>query len=303
LTPPSRELLTRHPANPILTWRDAPLPANAVYNPGAARVGERTVLLLRLENTRRDNDLHCAWSDDGITFAIESKPIALTTPEEDLPFERHRYDARITQIGGDYFIAYCAQGFDETVRIALAKTADFKSFERIGFITEPWSRNCALFPEKIGGLWARIDRPMSGRDARNFISLSPDLIHWGQSRPVDLTPQTWFREKWGCGPPPIRTERGWLLIFHGVWESIAPVYRLGVALLDLKEPWRVIGQCPEFIFTPTEEWERVGEVNNCVFCNGAVVDPDGTIRVYYGAADTCIALATGSVKALIEACK
>jgi beta-1,4-mannooligosaccharide/beta-1,4-mannosyl-N-acetylglucosamine phosphorylase len=297
-----RELLTRHPESPILTWRDSPVPINAVYNPGAARVGERYLLLPRVEDTRRDNRLHCAWSDDGVHFTLEPEPAPIPIPEEDRPFEYHQFDARITPLEGEFFIAYCAQGFDETHRIALAKTADFATFERVGFITEPYCRNCALFPERIGGMYARIDRMMSGDLMRNFVTLSPDLIHWGQSRPLDLAPQTWMRNKWGVGPPPIRTERGWLMIFHGVWEAIDPVYRLGVALLDREEPWRVIGQCPDFIMTPTADCERIGEVNNCIFANGAIVESDGSVKVYYGAADTCIGLATGSVEELCEAC-
>jgi predicted GH43/DUF377 family glycosyl hydrolase len=299
---PARELLTRHPSNPILTWRDVPVPANAIYNPGAARVGEKYLLLPRVEYPSRDNDLHCAWSEDGIHFTVEPRAIALDVPDHEKPLEHHRYDARITRIGDEFFIAYCAQDFGETVRIALARTRDFRSFERHGFITEPWSRNCALFPEKINGLHARLDRPMSGNEAITFVSYSPDLIHWGQSRPVEIHPATWLRNRWGIGPTPIRTDAGWLLIIHGVWIAIAPIYRLGVMLLDLEEPWRVIGQCPNAILTPTEPYERIGEVNNCVFSNGAIVEPDGTVKVYYGAADTCIGLATAKLEELIEAC-
>lgn len=300
---PGRELLVRHPGNPILTWRDVPIPVNAIYNPGAARVGERTLLLPRVEYTSRDNDLHCAWSSDGVHFAVEPEPIAIDVPPAERPFEHHRYDPRITELDGEYLIAYCAQDFGEMVRIGLARTVDFRRFERIGFITEPWNRNCAIFPERIGGLYARLDRPMNGAsDAVTFVSFSPDLIHWGQSRPVVIRPATWLRNKWGIGPTPIKTRRGWLVIIHGVWIAIAPVYRLGVILLDLEEPWRVVGQCPHAILTPTEGYERVGEVNNCVFSNGAVVDPDGTVRVYYGAADTCIGLATAPLDDLLAAC-
>lgn len=297
-----RELLTRHPGNPILTWRDAPIPANAVYNPGATKVGERYLLLLRLEDTRRDNHLHCAWSDDGVRFTIEPQPIALEVPEADRRFEYHQYDPRITFLDGAHHIAYCAQGFDETVRIGLARTADFATFERLGFITPPWNRNCALFPERIGGLYARFERPFTADQAFNMVSFSPDLLHWGQGRPIELRPQTWLRNKWGCGPPPIKTDRGWLMIFHGVWQAIDPVYRLGVALLDLEEPWRVIGQCPSYILTPTEPYERVGEVDNCVFSCGAIVEPSGEVKVYYGAADTCIGLATADLTELVAAC-
>jgi len=136
-----------------------------------------------------------------------------------------------------------------------------------------------------------------------MISFSPDLIHWGQHKPIDLISQTWMREKWGVGPTPIKTSEGWLVIIHGVWFACNYVYRLGVILLDLEKPYRVIGQCPEFILTPRETYERSGETINCVFSNGAIPEPDGTIKVYYGAADTCICLAIGKISELIDACK
>ncbi len=298
----SRELLKRFAGNPILTPGDAPFLCNAIYNPGAAKFGAQTVLVPRVEDGQRDNRLHIAWSDDGVNFRLEPEPIPLPAGSRDLRFEYHSYDPRVTFLEGAYYITYCAQGFDETVRIALIRTEDFRSFERIGFITQPWSRNCALFPEKIGGRYARIERPMSGNLVYNMISFSPDLIHWGDWRAIDLVPQTWMREKWGCGPPPIRTEAGWLCIIHGVWLACNYVYRIGVILLDLEQPWRVVGQCPYFILTPREDYERTGETINCVFSNGAVIEPNGEVRVYYGAADTCIGLATARLDDLVAAC-
>jgi len=298
-----QELLTRYSGNPILTSKDLPFLCNAVYNPGAVKFGDKYVLVARVEDGQRDNRLHVAISDDGYHFTINPKPIQLPPSAEHEAWEKHLYDPRITYLEKWYYITYCAQTFGETMRIGLMRTKDFEGFERMPFITQPWSRNCALFPEKINGLYARLDRPMSGRDAITFVSYSPDLIYWGRSNPVVLEPQTWFREKWGPGPTPIKTPEGWLLIFHGVWLACNYVYRLGVVLLDLEDPAKVVGQYPEFILTPREPYERVGETMNCVFSNGAIVEADGEIKVYYGAADTCIALATGQVEALIEACQ
>jgi predicted GH43/DUF377 family glycosyl hydrolase len=297
-----RELLIRHPHNPILTYKDLPFNCNAIYNPGAVRFGKKYVLLARVEDGRRDNKLHVCGSDDGFTFSVEPTPIRVTGEiVDDLP-EKHMYDPRITYLEGSYFVTYCSQDFGEVVRIGLLKTDDFKTFQRIGFITEAWNRNCALFPEKIGGRYARIDRPMSGNDVINVVSFSPDLIHWGDSKPIQLQPQTWMRQKWGMGPTPIKTPQGWLVIIHGVWLAVNYVYRLGVVLLDLEKPWKVIGQCPEFILTPREPYERVGDTMDCVFSNGAIVESDGSIKVYYGAADSCIALAEGNVEDLLRAC-
>lgn len=297
------ELLLRNPGNPILTYRDVPFHANAIYNPGAVKVGDEYVLIPRVEDGRRDNRLHVARSTDGLRFALEPEPIEIPGTKEDRAWEKHQYDARVTELEGSFYIAYCAQTMAEVVRIGLARTQDFRTFERLPFPTQPWSRNCALFPEKIGGLYARLDRPMSGGDAMTFVTFSPDLEFWGKSKPLNLRVETWMREKWGIGPPPIQTEEGWLLIIHGVWLATNYVYRLGVVLLDLDEPWKVVGQCPEFILTPREPYERSGEVPNCVFANGAILEPNGEIKVYYGAADTCIGLATGRLDELIAACR
>lgn len=299
----NKELLTRYDKNPILTSADVPFLCNAVYNPGAVKFGNKYILIPRVEDGRRDNRLHVAESDDGIHFTIRPEPITLPPDPEAQIWEKHMYDPRVTFLEGEYYIAYCAQTMEETVRIGLMKTVDFETFERVGLITPPWNRNCALFSERINGLYARFERPMNGADAVNFISYSPDLIHWGQAKAVELQTETWLRNKWGVGPSPIKTDEGWLVIFHGVWWAIDPVYRLGVVLLDLEQPHKVIGQCPEFILTPREPYERIGEVNNCVFSNGAILEPDGELKVYYGAADTCICLATGNLDELIAACK
>ena len=299
----TRELLTRHAANPIVTHKSLPFNCNAVYNPGATRFRGRYVLLPRVEDGRRDNTLHVAWSDDGIRFDVEPKPIRIINELPDELPEKHLYDARITGLEGTYYVSYCSQDFGEVVRIGLLRTDDFREFHRIAFITEPWNRNCALFPKRIGGAYVRVDRPMSGNDVINVVSSSPDLVHWGGSKPIILKDQTWMRQKWGIGPPPLETPEGWLVIIHGVWLAVNYVYRLGVILLDLEKPWKVIGQCPEFILTPREPYERVGDTMNCVFANGAIAEPDGTIKVYYGAADSCIGLATGNIEELVTACR
>ncbi len=296
------ELLKRYPGNPILTYKDLPYHINAIYNPGAVKFGEKYVLVPRVEDGRRDNNLHVAMSEDGIHFSVNPEPIEIPGTDEELVWEKHRYDPRVTHLEGAFYITYCAQTMAETVRIGMARTTDFKSFERFPHQTLPWSRNCALFPEKIRGRYARVERPMSGNDAVNFVSYSPDLIHWGDSRPINLRIETWMREKWGPGPTPIKTDKGWLLIIHGVWFAANVVYRLGVVLLDLEDPSVVVGQCPEFILTPREYYERCGEVPNVVFSNGAIPEPDGTVKVYYGAADTCIGLATAKMDDLVQAC-
>lgn len=296
------ELLKRYSQNPILTHKDLPYNINAIYNPGAVKFGDKYVLVPRVEYGNRDNNLHVAMSDNGIDFKVRPEPIHVPGTEDELVWEKHRYDPRVTHLEGSYYITYCAQTMRETVRIGLTRTNDFEKFERMPFMTQPWSRNCAIFPERIGGLYARLERPMNGNDAITMIAYSPDLTYWGNWRPINLQIETWMREKWGIGPTPIKTSKGWLLIIHGVWFATNFVYRLGVVLLDGDDPSVVIGQCPEFILTPREYYERVGEVPNVVFSNGAIVEPDGEVKVYYGAADTCIGLATTKIDDLLEAC-
>lgn len=298
----NRELLIRYPKNPIITSEYLPFNCNAIYNPGAVKFNNKYILLARVENGRRDNRLHLCFSDDGINFIVKTEPIDISENYDDGIPEYHMYDPRITKIDDDYYITYCSQNFDEVVRIGLLQTKDFTTFKKLGYITQPWSRNCALFPEKINNSFVRIDRTMNGNDTINFISYSPDLIHWGQFKPLLLKPQTWMRQKWGVGPPPIKTSKGWLVIIHGVWLACNYVYRLGVILLDLNDPSKIIGQCPEFILTPRENYERIGETIDCVFSNGAILEDNGQLKIYYGAADTSICLAFANLEELIEAC-
>jgi beta-1,4-mannooligosaccharide/beta-1,4-mannosyl-N-acetylglucosamine phosphorylase len=297
-------LLKRHPENPILTHVSLPFLCNAIYNPGAVKFGDLYVLIPRVEDGRRDNRLHVAMSDEGVHFTVNPDPIPFEPDPEMDPWEKHRYDPRVTFLEGQYYILYCAENEAGVCRIGAVRTSDFEKFERLPFMTPPWNRNAALFPEKIGGQYARLERPMGDGASMTFVSYSPDLEHWGGHQAVNLKVETWLSFKWGIGPTPIKTDDGWLLIFHGVWRSCnGLVYRLGVCLLDLEEPSQVIAQCPEFIITPRTEYERVGDVPNCIFSNGAIVEPDGVVRVYYGACDTSICLATTTLPELVSACR
>ncbi len=297
------ELLKRHPENPILTHQDVPFLCNAIYNCGATKFGEKYVLVPRVEDGRRDNRLHVAMSDDGVHFTVNPEPISLEPDPEAEVWEAHLYDPRVTLLEGQYYILYCAETRAGVCRIGAVRTPDFETFERLPFMTPPFNRNSALFPEKIGGKYARLERPMGDGTSMTFVAYSPDLVHWGGHKPVNLKVETWFSFKWGIGPTPIKTEDGWLLIFHGVWRSCnGLVYRLGVCLLDLADPSKVVAQCPEFIMTPREPYERAGDVPNCIFSNGAIVEPDGEVKVYYGACDTSICLATTTLEELLAAC-
>jgi predicted GH43/DUF377 family glycosyl hydrolase len=161
--------------------------------------------------------------------------------------------------------------------------------EKVSLITEADYRNVVLFPEKFDGLYARLDRPHSEIAPWSiWISYSPDLRFWGESqlimRPVQYH---WDEMKIGPGAPPIKTEQGWLSIYHGVFQTMAgSVYRLGVALHDLTNPAKIIGVSDSWILQPQDPWEVTGYVSNVVFTCGAVAESDGTVKIYWGGADT-----------------
>jgi predicted GH43/DUF377 family glycosyl hydrolase len=187
--------------------------------------------------------------------------------------------------------------------VSLALTSDFKSFERFGVIMPAEDKDAALLPRRIGGNWALIHRPVTPTGAHMWISYSPDLRHWG-SHKVILEARRggwWDANKIGLCSPPIETPKGWLTIYHGVRQTAGgSIYRLGLALFDLGRPDICLQRGDSWMFGPEAPYERNGDVHDVVFPCGQVIDADGdTIRLYYGAADSCMAIATGSIRALL----
>ena len=230
------------------------------------------------------------------------------TPSKEKPFAAYEEfgieDPRITLIEGEYFISYSAYS-RHGVRIALAKTVDFKMIKRISLITQTDYRNVAILPEKIDGRYVRFDRPHSNISPWSiWISYSPDLIYWGNSKIIIKPLQYhWDEMKVGPGAPPIKTNEGWLHIFHGVFETMdGSIYRLGVALHDLKDPSLLLGVSDEWILQPEDPWEKVGYVHNVVFSCGAVDEGDGTLKIYWAGADTVMCVGTAKISDLIELC-
>jgi predicted GH43/DUF377 family glycosyl hydrolase len=214
-------------------------------------------------------------------------------------------DSRITWVPelGRYAVVYTAfsQGGPG---VSLALTNDFREFEHLGMIMSPEDKDAALFPRKFGGHWTLIHRPVQVTGAAHiWISYSPDLRHWGSHQ--ILIPARhgawWDARKIGLSTPPIETAEGWLILYHGVRTTASGcLYRVGLALLDLENPAQVIYRSSEWIFSPLETYEHMGDVQEVVFPTGAVLDADGdSLRVYYGAADSCIGLATASVRELL----
>lgn len=314
----AEHILKRYPGNPIITPKDFP-GSKAVFNPGQTIFNGKTLLLLSVlhnepyyyNGKRQITTTHVAESDDGVHFNINTRePFIYITDDE--PYNtagEQAIDLRITKIGDTYYIVHPGVGAWGTFGI-LGKTADFKKHEYIDIISLPDNRLPCLFPEKINGMYVRLDRPY--RVAPNnmhymgnlWLSYSPDLIFWGRHRPL-LRPgyTSWCGTK--MGPiPPIKTKEGWLVLVHGVDQSSSGHrYSIGAIMLDLENPEIILGKTLSCILEPLEPYEFNGLVPNVVFICGALADEaKDEIRVYYGCADTYIGLATGKLSELIDAC-
>jgi predicted GH43/DUF377 family glycosyl hydrolase len=300
-------LFTRHPGNPILSRKDWPYPINSVFNAGATRLENGdTLLLCRVEDRRGLSHLCAARSANGVDeWRIDAEPTLMGNPIE-YPEEIWGIeDPRITYVPEleQYAIAYTSFSKGGP-GVSLALTKDFRSFERFGVIMPPEDKDAALLPRRIGGLWALIHRPVTTLGAHMWISYSPDLRHWG-SHKIILEARRggwWDANKIGLCSPPIETAKGWLVLYHGVRQTASgSIYRLGLALFDLDRPDICLQRGDSWMFGPEAPYERGGDVNDVVFPCGQTIGTDGdTIFLYYGAGDSCMALATGSTRALLS---
>ncbi|OGV42697.1 MAG: glycosidase [Lentisphaerae bacterium GWF2_57_35] len=302
------ELFTRHSANPILKEEDWPYAVHSVFNPGAVRLTDsgETLLLARVEDRRGLSHLCAARSADGISnWTIDPTPTLLpdreSRPEEFWGLE----DPRITWIPEwQQYAVVCTAFSQGGPGVSLKTTSDFKTFDHYGMVMPPEDKDAALFPVRFGGHWAMIHRPaLASGQANIWISFSSDLRHWGSHRVILSAREGgwWDARKIGLCTPPIRTEEGWLLLYHGVRTTASgSLYRVGLALLDLEDPVKVLYRGDKWVFGPTESYERVGDVRDVVFPCGTVLDDDGdTLKIYYGGADTCIGLATVSLRQML----
>ena len=305
--PYTRGLFARYPGNPIIRARDLAYPANTVFNPAATIIDGETVLLLRVEDMRGHSHLTAARSKDGLTnWRIDDKPTFVADPDN-FPEEIWGIeDSRITYLEEQdrWAIAYTAYSVGGPL-VSLATTRDFKSFQRLGPVMPPDDKDAALFPVRFGGRWAMLHRPVPAAGlsgAHIWISWSPDLKHWGDHHILLRARRGgwWDANKIGLSPPPLRTPEGWLLLYHGVRMTAGgAIYRLGLALLDLENPEKVIYRSDEWVFEPESDYERFGDVDKVVFPCGWV-EMDGEVRIYYGAADSRVAIAMAKVSDLLD---
>lgn len=294
----------RYEKNPILTAADWPYAIHSVFNPGVTRLPDGTTLLLcRVEDYRGISHFCAARSPNGVSdWTIDSEPSVMPDPNaETFGVE----DPRITFVPefGKYVITYAAVSRGGP-GVALAVTEDFRSFERFGDILPPEDKDAALLPRRFNGTWLMVHRPVTPLGSHIWLSSSPDLRHWGGHKLIlGAREHTWWDAmKIGVSTPLIETSEGWLMIYHGVRRTASgSIYRIGLALFDLEDPARCIMRGRPWIFGPREVYEREGDVNNVVFPTGYTLADDGdTLNMYYGAADTCIALAKASIRQMLD---
>ncbi|MCD4823916.1 MAG: glycoside hydrolase family 130 protein [Phycisphaerae bacterium] len=328
-------IVTRYPGNPILSHKDVPYPATLVFNAGVTKFQGRYVMVFRNDVGRWDDtnfdgtNLGLAFSDDGIEWQVQPKPCMTRDKAAELTGASYAnrgsevivrgYDPRLTVIDGRCYMCFAVDTM-HGIRGGIAVTDDFENFELLS-LTSPDNRNMVLFPEKVSGKYVRLERPFpvySRGGAETFdlwISDSPDMKYWGNCDLVLGVEDVPFSNgKIGPGAPPIKTDKGWLTLFHATdvdpsrgkngWEARwQKRYTIGVMLLDLEDPRKLIGMSKQPLMAPEAPYETEGGFrNNVLFPGGMILENDGEVKIYYGAADTVECLATADVDDLLALC-
>lgn len=309
--------------NPIITPNDSVPGVALTFNAGVAKWKDRYVMMFRNDYGDYEKqlirpavtDLRVAFSDDGVHWQVQPDPVMEELKSDEII---RAYDPRIIVMEDRAYICFAVDS-QHGIRGGIAVTDDFKHFEILS-LSVPDNRNMVLFPEKINGRYVRLERPMPiagrawltpGQDI--WISESPDLKFWGNSKLLLGQEQVSFsNQKIGPAAPPIKTEKGWLTLFHAVyhdpslgkngWEDCwNKIYYAGIMLLDLDDPSKIIGRYDKPLIVPENYWEaEEGFRQNVIFPGGMILEPDGEVKIYYGAADTVECLATTNVKELLS---
>jgi predicted GH43/DUF377 family glycosyl hydrolase len=300
---PGGDIVRRSQDNPIITLRELPFQCADICNAGAARFDGQYVLLITIQSLEGYYHIFRATGGDGHIFSVDPQPFL--RPSHAGPFapyeENGVLDARITFLEGWYYITYDALSTNGYC-LGLARTKDFERVERLGLISQPDTKAGVLFPNKIAGRYARLERPWNGKGI--WITYSKDLEFWGDSH-VLLAPRGgfWDSARIGASTPPHRIDEGWLFIYYGIRDTSAgPLFRLGAAILDGDDPQQVVGRTNVPVLSPRTPYERIGDVPNLVFSCGALFDGDA-VTLYYGAANSCICIGTTTVATIVQACR
>ncbi|HOX27208.1 MAG TPA: hypothetical protein PLL30_15720 [Candidatus Krumholzibacteria bacterium] len=319
-------VLRRRQDGPLLTREDIPdvppllVDPTSVFNPGACRLKDgRPMLLLRVQSRGRHTFFMRAFGCDQSGCEVERQIVEIAGLEKLGGPVHHVYDPRITRLEGHWYVV-CAIDLDRGSRVGIFTTDDFTKLELLAVTGNRDARNGVLFPEKVGGKYLLLERPNTvkpavGTASGDVIELraSDDLLHWATVGPLLSGRWHYWDELVGAGPPPVKTSDGWLLVYHGVATHLGgAIYQAGAALLDLADPGKVLGRTRDNILEPREPWELMGQVPNVVFPTGLLTSPpreDGTLSpesqvlVVYGAADTCVGIASATVTDLVAACR
>lgn len=295
-------VIWRCESNPVIP-RDLIPCANSIFNSAVVPFKGKFAGVFRVDSKAREMRLHKGFSEDGLNWKLDPKPIEFDCSDPEIGKFIYGYDPRVCRIGERYYITWCNWYHGPT--IGLAYTHDFETFYQMENAYLPFNRNGVMFPRKINGKYVMLNRPSDNGHTPFgdiYLSQSYDLIYWGEHRYVMGTTDGWQATKIGAGPIPIETAEGWLLIYHGVLTSCNGfVYSMGAALLDLDQPWKVLYRSHQYLLSPQKLYECVGDVPNVVFPCAALVDADsGRLAVYYGGADTVTCLAFGMVDEIIE---
>lgn len=297
----------RYQNNPII-GRNGNKRSNSVFNSAVVPFNGGFAGVFRCDSRSITMDLFAGFSQDGIHWQIDDSPIAMEGADPEVLKNDFRYDPRVCFIDDRYYLTWC-NGYHDQPTIGLAYTFDFKTFIQLENAFLPFNRNGVLFPRKINGNFMMMSRPSdNGHTSFGdiFVSQSPDLVHWGQHRfmmgTIKGNESAWQSTKIGPGPVPLETDEGWLLIYHGVITTCnGYVYRMGSALLDLDEPWKVLYRTKDYLLAPNELYECVGDVPNVVFPCATLADAaTGRIAIYYGCADTVTGLAFTTIDDIIQ---
>ncbi len=320
----SSPVIHRHPQNPILKPSDVPYGPALVFNAGVTKYQGQYVMVFRNDYGNAElgtvephstTNLGLAFSDDGVNWNVQDQPCWMWHDEEVVRV----YDPRLTVIEGRCYMCF-AVDTKHGLRGGIAVTEDFSNFEVLS-LSVPDNRNMVLFPDRIGGHYVRLERPMpvysrNGIDRFDtWISDSPDLSYWGNSKLLLTVEQVPFaNDKVGPGAPPIRTDHGYLTTFHAVdidrnrgkngWEAQwQKRYTGGIMLLDLEDPSRIIGLSRSPLLAPEAPYETDGGFrNDVIFPGGMILEDSGEVKIYYGSADTVECLASAHVDDLLKLC-
>lgn len=297
------DVIWRYNANPVIP-RNAIPTSNSIFNSAVVPFKDGYAGVFRVDDKARNMAIHAGFSKDAIHWEINKEKIEFETGGNPAMRWVYGYDPRCVKIEDKYYITWC-NGYEGRPTIGIAWTTDFVTFHQLENAFLPFNRNGVLFPRKIHGNYAMLSRPSdSGHTPFGdiYYSESPDMEFWGRHRHVMAPCKGWESTKIGAGPIPIEIEDGWLMFYHGVLTSCNGfVYSFSAAILDKDEPWKVKYRCREYLLSPQEIYECVGDVQNVTFPCATLCDADtGRIAIYYGCADTCTSLAFCNIDEVVD---